>query len=299
MPTARSGPFTPAQAVARMDQLVPRRAGAWNRQARAAVRDNLELAIEMGEPRLKLNYGGLIILHQLVGDDGKPLRGKVTRVDVHDANDEHMDEDLAAEADEPAPAAVVSPAQPQASSRDDPAVAAAAAAARVEALEKKAAVRTEARRRQKLARRKRDEAARLLAAQTGAPSNGAGAPETQVHVPLWSTSMGQSAAMVRLLGEVTQRCAVEAGRRGVPTCAVSAVYGGRAYSVSVLSGTVAVQMEANKRGEELLALLGSGLTEEDISVLLRRWSQAAAAPSSSSSLSSAKAKASAFSLFAE
>lgn len=79
--------------------------------------------------------------------------------------------------------------------------------------------------------------------------------------------------MVRLLGEVTERCATEGGRRGVQTRAISVLYAGRTYSAAVLSGTVATTMMPGKCGEELLALLGSGLTEEGISTLLRRWSQ--------------------------
>ena len=51
------------------------------------------------------------------------------------------------------------------------------------------------------------------------------------------------------------------------------LYAGRTYSAAVLSGTVATTMMPGKCGEELLALLGSGLTEEGISTLLRRWSQ--------------------------
>ena len=98
-------------------------------------------------------------------------------------------------------------------------------------------------------------------------------------MPLWSTTMGQNGAMVRLLGEVTERCANVGRQRGVRTCAVSVLYGGRNYAANVLSGTVAVTMSASKRGEELLALLGSGLTEESISALLHRWSLAAAAAS--------------------
>jgi len=142
-------------------------------------------------------------------------------------------------------------------------------------------VATARRRRQKQARKQRDEEARLLAAQAGVQTGVDGAPEQQVMVPLWSATMGQSAAMVRLLGEVTERCAVEGGRRGVSTRAVSVLYGGRNFNASVLSGTVATTMTAGKRGEELIALLGGGLTEEGISTLLRRWSQAAA-PSSPS-----------------
>lgn len=79
--------------------------------------------------------------------------------------------------------------------------------------------------------------------------------------------------MMRLIEEVTKRCAAVAQQKGVRTCAMSALYGGKGYSVAVLAGTAAVQMTTAKLGEELLALLGSGLTEEGLSTLLNRWSQ--------------------------
>ena len=93
--------------------------------------------------------------------------------------------------------------------------------------------------------------------------------------------------MVRLLGEVTERCANEGRRRSVRTCAVSVLYAERNYSASVLSGTDGATMSSRMRGRHLLLLLGSGLTEEALSDLLHRWSQptraAAAAPRKPSS----------------
>ena len=268
--------LTPGQAAERT-KVLAQRAGAWNRHATEAVRANLELAIEKGEHRLRIDYGGLKILHDLQGGDGKPL-GAVAKVEVVErSSSDMMDEDLA-DTDEPAtessaaapgPTPEVQHLQPSGAADG---AAAATAAARVAELEKRAATATARRRRQKAARKERDERARLLAAQTGAPTGG-DAPQEQVHVPLWSTSMGQDAAMVRLLGEVTERCATEGGRRGVQTRAISVLYAGRTYSAAVLSGTVATTMMPGKCGGELLALLGSGLTEEGISTLLRRWSQ--------------------------
>ena len=93
--------------------------------------------------------------------------------------------------------------------------------------------------------------------------------------------------MVRLLGEVTERCANEGRRRGVPTRAVSVLYAERNYSASVLSGTKGAMISNRSRGRQLLLLLGGGLTEETFSSLLHRWSEAAseagAAPSAHSS----------------
>ena len=282
--------LTPSQAAARTQQLAARAGGAWNRHDTAAVRANLELAIEKGEPRLRVQYGGVKILHDLRHDDGT-LLGAVSRVALEDVEDDgsaHMDEDSAAAA-EPAPAAAApSPPPPSHAPPQAPHGVQAAVddAVRIAALEQKAATQTERRRRQKAARRRRDEDARLLAAQDGARRE-EGAPEEQVHVPLWSTSMGQGAAMVRLLGEVTERCANEGRRRGVPTRAVSVLYAERNCSASVLSGTKGATMANRARGRQLLLLLGGGLTEETFSSLLHRWSEAAveagAAPSAHSS----------------
>ena len=279
--------LTPGQAAERT-QAIAQRAGAWNRHATEAVRANLEVAIEKGELRLRIDYGGLKILHDLTDEEGKPL-GKVGRVEVL-AGDSgvHKDEGLA-DAGEPAPRDAAAPPAPPREAplldgepmEEDAAKDAAKAAARLATLEERAATATARRRRQKQARKARDEAARLLAAQPGAQTGGGDAPDQQLHVPLWSATMGQGAAMVRLLGEVTERCARESVLRGVPTCAISVLYSGRPYSASVLSGTAATKMTASKCGEELLALLGGGLTEEGISTLLRRWSQAAAASGAS------------------
>ena len=79
--------------------------------------------------------------------------------------------------------------------------------------------------------------------------------------------------MLRLLGEVTGRCATVARKRGLSTRAISLPYGGRNYSVSVLTGTEAAVMPASRGAAELLALLGAGLTEAGLTALLERWSK--------------------------
>jgi hypothetical protein len=81
--------------------------------------------------------------------------------------------------------------------------------------------------------------------------------------------------VLRLLGEVTGRCATVSRKRGLSTRAISLPYGGRAYSVSVLTGTEATVMPASRGMAELLALLGAGLTEEGLTALLERWSKPA------------------------
>ena len=97
-----------------------------------------------------------------------------------------------------------------------------------------------------------------------------------MHCPLWSTTMGQKQAFIRLAGEVTERCANVARSRGLHTKAISLPYGGSAYAVSVLSGTDATVMLARRCADELLALLGAGLTEAGLTALLDRWSKPAA-----------------------
>jgi len=125
--------------------------------------------------------------------------------------------------------------------------------------------------RQKAARKAREQAALLLAAQSASTA----VPAGQVHVPAWSTTMDQREAFVRLVGETTTKLTNHAALPGSgrSTATVSARYAGRDYSVAVISGTVAMTMTAEKRGEELLALLGSGLKTGDLTSLCSRWSQ--------------------------
>ena len=149
-------------------------------------------------------------------------------------------------------------------------------AAELARLQQRAATATARRQRQKAARRARDEAARLLAAQAASSAQEGGdgdEPTKPVHCPLWSTTMDQKQAFIRLVGEVTGRCATVARGRGLKTKAIALPYGGSTYSVSVLTGTEATVMPASRGAAELLALLGAGLTEEGLTALLERWSK--------------------------
>lgn len=278
--------LSPGEAAARTRALAQRAGAAWNRHDTAAVRDNLRLAIEMGEARMRVSYGSnLKILHDLRNDDGT-LLGAIRRVVVEDdagddgvsMDDGQTDEGRPADsvaATAPADTQRLQPTAPASIPQDD---GAAAIAARLAALEKKASVATLRNRRQKAARKERQKAVRLLAAQASSAEADARAgvvPASQVHCPLWSTTLGQEAAMMRLTGVVTERCAAVARKNDLSTKAVRVQYGGRSLEATVLSGTAAVAMTESKRGEELLALLGSGLTEVGISALLNRWSQTA------------------------
>ena len=148
-----------------------------------------------------------------------------------------------------------------------------------------AATQQERRRRQRQARRgrekqqKADAAALRLAAQSR-PVAAAEQPAREVHCPLWSTTVGQQAAFVRLLAEVTQRCAHAAQAGALATAEVTAAYGGSAHAVTVLAGTVATKMDERSRSAALLALLDNGLSEEALQAFLTQWSVQAAAQGS-------------------
>lgn len=126
----------------------------------------------------------------------------------------------------------------------------------------------------------RDENARLMAAQISSGADGGEVPGWPVHCPLWSTTLDQRQAFIRLAGEVTERCANVARGRGLHTRAISLPYGGSTYAVSVLSGTEATIMQVSRCTSELVALLGTGLTEAGLTALLERWSKPVAASGS-------------------
>ena len=289
--------LSPGEAMARARALTQRAGCAWNRHDTAAVRANLELAIEMGEPRMRVHYGnGLKILHDLRKEDGT-LLGGVRRVVLEDDVDNDGVAMDGGQTEQVRPAASAVTAAPENMQRLQPSAPTsepdeAARAARLAALEEKARVATERNRRQKAARRQRSEAARLLAAQASLAVAGVqdeGTRNQRVYCPLWDATVAQSAAMVRLIGEVTTRCSNVARQNGLHRKAVKVQYAAHEYEASVLSGTVgSLGMSASKRGEELLSLLGSGLTEEGISALLHRWSQTTVAQGSSEALRSTK-----------
>lgn len=274
---------SPREAVARLQTEARRAGGAWNRYDRNAVHDALEEARAAGLPRLMVEYGGLRLRFDIQVDDGGatvhtgadvviPVRG--------DQGGEQMDEDAPA-APAPAPADDAATATPAAPGAGVPQ--ATADAAELKRLRKLAQTATERRRRQKTNRKGRDEAAKLLAAradENASKKTGDDSALNILYVPLWSQPMGQNHAMTRLFEEVTRRCAETGQQRGLNTQGVSLIYSGNRYSVTVLSGTVAMKMTEIQRGKELLNLLGGGLSEERLVQLLTRWSQPYAAGSS-------------------
>lgn len=281
MAAALRDALTPGEAEVRMRTEARRHGGDWNKHCTAAVRANLMLAREFGHQKLHVEYsnGALRFRHDLKGDVvvAEEPGGVTIQVDGGDgAQMETEGEGVAAPA--PTPNAPVS-TSPGATlpGGDAAATQAAAAAAELERLREKALTATERRRRQRASRKARDDAARLMAGHAAATSGKGGGDDALhiVHVPLWSTQMGQTKAMMRLIEEVTKSCSVVAGTRGLSTKGLPLIYGGSKYQVTVLMGTAASEMTADRRGAELLRLLGSGLTEATLSDLLNRWSQPA------------------------
>ena len=103
----------------------------------------------------------------------------------------------------------------------------------------------------------------------------AGADEPKQFCPLWSVSLGQRDAFVRLAGELSARIAHARGPTTPSTRPVQAEFRGQPYQVLVFARTSACAMTAKERGDEMVAMLASGVTEERVTALLERWSQAA------------------------
>ena len=272
---ARGAASTLGDAVARAQTTARRAGAAWNRHDTAAVRANLEIARELRVPRLLLDYGGLRFRFDFLPWSDLAEQAPAVAVQVEGGGDVQMEDGQPAGGPD-SDAAVAPPPSCHGAAGTPSCQGAIVDAAELGRLQQRAATATARRQRQKAARRARNEAARLLAAQaaSGAPEGDDGeAPRKAMHCPLWSTTMDQEQAWLRLLGEVTGRCATVARERGLSTRAISLPYGGRSYSVSVLTGTEAVVMPASRGAAELLALLGAGLTEESLTALLERWSK--------------------------
>ena len=119
-------------------------------------------------------------------------------------------------------------------------------------------------------------------AETEAPRwhGDAETPTSRFAAPLWSTHVDLKMGLTKLIGVVTERCAVEAGRAGLSTRACDLYFSGARYEVTVLSGTAALAMSPTDRTVDLLMLIRHGLTEERLTTLLRRWSKRSASAGS-------------------
>ena len=272
---AREAAPSLAEAAVRTQTTVRRAGAAWNRHDTAAVRANLEIARELRVPRLMLDYGGLRFRFDFLPEGLSAVQPAVN-VQVEDGGDVQMEGDLPVGRSCSADAPTQPPVQVD-GGRPSDRKASAVEDAELLRLREKAATATARRQRQKAARKKRDESARLMAAQSSPDAGGGEAPAWPVHCPLWSTTLDQRKAFIRLVGELTERCANVARGRGLHTRVISLPYGGSTYAVSVLSGTEATIMQVSRCTSELVALLGTGLTEEGLTALLERWSKPVAA----------------------
>ena len=285
---ARPDALTPGEAEARMRSKAKQHGGAWNKHSTDALRANLMVAREFGHQRLHVEYkdGAVRFRHDIMAGAVEAVEPGGVWVQVGEAGGVQMEtEDDVAAAAAPTPAPAPVSASPGLDlPMDAAATRAAASAAELERLRQKALTATERRRRQRANRKARDDAARLMAAHAAATTGRKGGDDALhiIHVPLWSTQMGQTKAMTRLIEEVSKRCSLVAGQRGLSMKGLPLIYAGSKYQVTVLSGTAASEMTADRRGYELLALLGGGLTEGTLASLLNKWSQPAPGTSAGS-----------------
>jgi len=96
-----------------------------------------------------------------------------------------------------------------------------------------------------------------------------------VDVPLWDARMPVFDAFPRVLGEVTRRTA-SGSLPGRSTRKLVVDFRGTEYSVIFFSGGKVDGMEPHERGEALLELLRSGLSEASLSSFLSDWALASA-----------------------
>ena len=87
--------------------------------------------------------------------------------------------------------------------------------------------------------------------------------------------MDLKAAFTRAMGEVMERYAKAAQERSSSTVTVSFRFGGTSFQGAVLFGSAATRLTADELSIDLLTTIASGLTEERLAALLKRWSKAA------------------------
>ena len=247
----------PSEAVARTQTAARRAGGAWNRHDTAALRANLGAAREAGLPRLMLEYGGLRFRYDLQHQDG----AVTTHVDG-----DRMDD---------APAGAPGPATSTGGGATSESQSERVAQRNQERQLRVAQTATERNRRQKAARKERDAAAREHAAvYVTQPYGSDAAPAVDVSCDLWSTKLDLKMAFTKAVGEVTHRFATKARQAdGSSTKATSLRFGNIMYQVTVLSGTVALQLGTDALSTDLVVLLAKGLTEERLATLLTRWAK--------------------------
>ena len=276
------------RAAAERTQAAARRAGAaWNQHDRRALIDNVVAARDGGAQRLMVEYGGLRfrydfkVVHggaeadaadevMLVGNDdvnmraGQPQGGQRT----HDA----------AAAQPATPMAVEQTTVPRPPASQPMAPAGGAAAAQADGAARDAEVARVARarrKRQKDAKKERERQRLAASAEAQRLAEELAKKEADEPVqfcPLWSTAMGQRQAFVRLAGEMSARIVAVNGPSTPSKRPVAVMFRETSYEVMVFTGTVACTMSPTSLGNEMLAMLASGVTEERVTTLLSRWS---------------------------
>ena len=260
-----------------------RESRAWNRHSDAFILSNLRAGLEVGEQSVHFDYGGLRARHDFhdgrivtsveqVDDGGARQKGgrqnagsrtAPPQTRSHDGTAPAEDENRGRGRDHEELASDVSPP-------DD----SAARAAALRNAEVAATLRAKRRRNKAKQKERRAATSEVVAKFVPNAYGGEDAPMQKAECPLWGSGKTDlKMAFVKLTGEVTHRCASLAREKGLHTTEVPLQFGGKPYSLSVVSGTRAGQMSTTERSIDLLMLISDGLTDGRLTTLMRRWSK--------------------------
>lgn len=277
--TLMSTPRVRAAVAAARTQAEARRAGgAWNRHDRSALHDALVVGMIVGLPDVKLEYGGLRFRFDLPGAiKNDATSGDEVVVPVEGGDDVQMggEPDGAPASGATAATSQPAPATPHFADVGPHAGSAASTAAELERLRERAATAAERKKRQATARKQRKASEReALAVYCELPYGDTTTPTKSVKAPLWSQPRCDlKQGFIKLVGEITHRCATEAARTGLSTKACPVNFGGRPLDITVLSGTAALRLTPSERAIDLMVFLSHDPDEEKLARLLRRWSK--------------------------
>ena len=266
--------LSPRAAVEKVQTLARRAGAAWNKHDRAFANDTICAARDSGARSWFGEYGCVRVRVDFAARDDGAATTKADAVIEVGIDDVAMGEGQppsrpATTHDEDAQPAVAQPQEPAAqqttSASVDPQV----------AHDIKVACTARERRKRQKANKKQREQQRLAELEKAEQLVAAEALEPKQFCPLWSTTLGQRDAFVRLLGEVSTRITQARGPTTPSTRSVQVEFRGQLYQVLVFKRTSACTMTAKERGDEMVAMLASGITEERVTALLTRWSLAA------------------------
>ena len=249
-------------------QTVARRAGAaWNSHDRRALKDGVQVGLELGLAHVFAEYGGLRLRFDTQTKDG------VVGVTFDAIDEDAPDGD--AEMKDGVPDGGPASAPACASSKvnlEDASTTGADAGESDEMLRlrEKAAASRARRQRQRKNRRQRQAKARLEASRPAAE-------QEHVYAPLWQASLPTFGAFLRVLGEINRRTA-SPSLAGRAKSELIVEVQGVSYSVLFLKGCMVESMTPRARGDALLELVRAGLSEMTLTGLLSRWAAPAASP---------------------